>query len=47
MMNRKAMLNRINKAKEYNIPIVNYGVLISYLNNILDRSLEALLFQHI
>ncbi|WP_297134660.1 [FeFe] hydrogenase H-cluster maturation GTPase HydF [Terrisporobacter sp.] len=47
MMNRKAMLNRINKAKEYNIPIVNYGVLISYLNNILDRSLEPLLFQHI
>lgn len=47
MMNRNAMLGRINKAKEYNVPIVNYGILISYLNNILDRTLEPFLFSHI
>lgn len=42
MMNRAAMLSRIAKAKEYNIPIVNYGVLIAYLNGILDRTLEPI-----
>ena len=42
MMNRAAMLSRITKAKEYNIPIVNYGVLIAYLNGILDRTLEPI-----
>lgn len=42
MMNRAAMLSRITKAKEYNVPIVNYGVLIAYLNGILDRTLEPI-----
>ncbi|NOV95343.1 hypothetical protein DFH88_004457 [Clostridium saccharobutylicum] len=28
MLNRAAMLSRIDNAVKYNIPIVNYGVLI-------------------
>lgn len=40
MMNRPAMISRIEKAKELNIPIVNYGILMAYVNGILDRSLE-------
>lgn len=40
MMNRAAMMSRIDKAKELNIPIVNYGVLMAYANGILDRTLE-------
>ena len=40
MMNRAAMMSRIEKAKEVNIPIVNYGVLMAYANGILDRTLE-------
>ncbi|MGL5313899.1 MAG: [FeFe] hydrogenase H-cluster maturation GTPase HydF [Peptostreptococcaceae bacterium] len=40
MMNRPAMISRIEKAKELNIPIVNYGVLMAYVNGILDRTLE-------
>ena len=31
MMNRAAMINRIEKAKDLNVPIVNYGILIAYL----------------
>ncbi|MGL6107189.1 [FeFe] hydrogenase H-cluster maturation GTPase HydF [Romboutsia sp.] len=42
MMNRAAMMARIEKAKELNIPIVNYGILIAYLNGILDRTLDPL-----
>ena len=42
MMNRAAMTNRIEKAKELNVPIVNYGVLIAHLKGVLDRSLEPL-----
>ncbi|WP_195251397.1 [FeFe] hydrogenase H-cluster maturation GTPase HydF [Romboutsia sp. 1001713B170207_170306_H8] len=42
MMNRTAMMSRIEKAKELNVPIVNYGVLIAYLQGILDRSLYPL-----
>lgn len=40
MLNRKAMLYRINQAKEAGIPIVNYGMLIAYLHGILERALE-------
>ena len=42
MMNRAAMLSRIEKAKELNVPIVNYGILIAYLKGVLDRSLEPI-----
>lgn len=40
VITRNMMLRRIEKAKELGIPIVNYGVIISYLHGILDRALE-------
>jgi [FeFe] hydrogenase H-cluster maturation GTPase HydF len=40
MMNRAAMLNRIEAAKNFNVPIVNYGVLIAYVQGIFPRVLE-------
>lgn len=40
MLNRKAMLYRISEAKAQNIPIVNYGVLIAYVQGILERALK-------
>ncbi|OAA83038.1 [FeFe] hydrogenase H-cluster maturation GTPase HydF [Clostridium ljungdahlii] len=40
MLNRAAMLYRINTAKEFNVPIVNYGILIAYVQGILDRALK-------
>nr|UWI48703.1 [FeFe] hydrogenase H-cluster maturation GTPase HydF [Clostridioides difficile] len=40
MMNRAGMLSRIEKAKSFNVPIVNYGILIAYTKGILERSLE-------
>ncbi len=40
MLNRRAMLYRIEKAKQHDIPIVNYGVLISHVQGILDRVIQ-------
>lgn len=40
MLNRKAMLYRINEAKVQDVPIVNYGVLIAYVQGILERALK-------
>lgn len=40
MLNRREMLYRINVAKENGVPIVNYGVLIAYLQGILKRCVE-------
>lgn len=37
MLTRKAMLTRIKEAKLLNIPIVNYGVLISYMHGAIPR----------
>lgn len=42
MLNRKSIINRIKACKDQNISITNYGVLISYLNGILNRSIQAL-----
>lgn len=39
MQNRREMLNRIYSAKKAGVPIVNYGILISFLNEILDRTI--------
>ena len=36
MFNRTLVLNRVMKAKEMGVPMTNYGVLIAYLNDILD-----------
>ena len=40
MLNEREMKNRLEKAENQNVPIVNYGVLISHLSGILKRSLE-------
>ena len=40
MINRKTVLNRVNECKNKNIPITNYGIVLSYLNGILERSLS-------
>lgn len=37
MFNRRYMLNRIRTAKEQNVPITNYGMLIAKLSSILDK----------
>ncbi len=37
MFNRKYVINRINMAKGKNIPVTNYGIIIAYLNGILDK----------
>jgi hypothetical protein len=34
------MLSRISKAADANVPITNYGVAISFLQGVLNRSLE-------
>lgn len=39
-LNKKEMQYRIQRAKSQQIPIVNYGILIAYMQGILDRSLE-------
>lgn len=40
MLNKKDMLYRIEKAREKDVPIVNYGVVIAYVHGILERALE-------
>lgn len=40
MLTRRAMLTRMNEAKLLDIPIVNYGVLISYLHGAIPRALQ-------
>lgn len=40
MMNRTAMLSRIESAKYYSVPIVNYGILIAYVQGLLPRAIE-------
>ena len=42
MLNKREMLYRIEQAKKAGIPIVNYGVLIAYLQGILPRCLEPI-----
>jgi [FeFe] hydrogenase H-cluster maturation GTPase HydF len=38
MINSRSMNNRIDFCTEANVPITNYGVVLAYLNGILDRS---------
>ena len=40
MLNDKEMIYRLSKVKEKNIPITNYGILISYIHGTLKRSIE-------
>lgn len=39
MLNRREMLHRLSLARESNVPIVNYGVLIAHVHGILYRAL--------
>jgi [FeFe] hydrogenase H-cluster maturation GTPase HydF len=36
MFNRKYVMSRINRAKEQNVPMTNYGVAIAYISGIID-----------
>lgn len=40
MLNKTEMMHRISQVVEKKIPIVNYGVLISYVQGIFDRALD-------
>ena len=40
MMNRTGMLSRVESAKYHSVPIVNYGILIAYVQGLLPRALE-------
>lgn len=40
MINRKTVINRVKQCKEKNVPITNYGIVLAYLNGILERSLS-------
>ena len=40
MLNKSEMMHRISQVVEKNIPIVNYGVLISYVQGIFERALD-------
>ncbi|MHB8072936.1 [FeFe] hydrogenase H-cluster maturation GTPase HydF [Desulfosporosinus fructosivorans] len=40
MMNRTGMLSRVETAKFHSVPIVNYGILIAYVQGLLPRALE-------
>lgn len=40
MLNKTAMHYRINQAKHFGVPIVNYGVLIAHVQGIIDRAIE-------
>lgn len=40
MLNAQEMKNRIKSAKEFPVPMTNYGVAISYMNGILSRTIK-------
>lgn len=40
MINKKQMISRLNYAVEKKVPITNYGMVISFVNNTLDRVTE-------
>ncbi len=40
MINKKQMISRLNYAVDKNIPITNYGMVISFVNNTLDRVIQ-------
>ncbi|MBO7611218.1 MAG: [FeFe] hydrogenase H-cluster maturation GTPase HydF [Elusimicrobia bacterium] len=40
MINKKQMISRLNYAVNKNVPITNYGMVISFVNNTLDRVIQ-------
>ncbi len=43
MINRTELLARLDKCKDLNVPVVNYGVLIGYMTGILNRVVKPLI----
>lgn len=43
VVTRKQLLNRLQKAKDCNIAVTNYGMAIAYLNGIFDRAIAPFL----
>jgi [FeFe] hydrogenase H-cluster maturation GTPase HydF len=43
MLNRREMMYRIELAKNENVPIINYGIIIAYMNGILQRAIAPLI----
>lgn len=41
MLNRREMRCRLERCREQGVPVTNYGVLIAYLNGILERALGS------
>jgi hypothetical protein len=39
MLNRREMLSRIESAREEGVPVTNYGVAISVLQGVIERTL--------
>ena len=42
MLNEREMKYRIARAEDDGIPMTNYGILISYVNGILQRAIKPL-----
>jgi len=40
MINQKEMEHRLNQAKQFNIPVVNYGIFLAYASGVLKRAIE-------
>ena len=40
MINKQETITRLARLKEENVPVVNYGIALAYLNGILDRAKE-------
>ncbi len=40
MINKRTVQNRFDEFKKNNVPVTNYGVVLAYLNGILDRASE-------
>ncbi|MBR5155038.1 MAG: [Clostridia bacterium] len=47
MINKKAIQNRLEVFEENNIPVTNYGVVLAYLNGILERASEVFIKNNI
>ena len=37
MFNRRHIMSRVEQAKKQNVPMTNYGILLAYVNDILDK----------
>ena len=37
MFNRRHIMSRVEQAKKQNVSMTNYGILLAYVNDILDK----------